>query len=269
MAFVAVAPTTNVSDLGHVPQFVVTQEPIKAGKLGRAMLAGVTPVQVQMIDPLITFVGPVDRYAMPIVGDVTKLVSNPAWGVPILWVASGTGAKWAYVQLGAGPQRPIIGKAYGDGHSGNSILFDIQKGDGSGGKSSTTDTGKRVFAFVRRGLVLADRNYVLIPTGPAYRSSIDFTEVLEVANPEMRFRGVVSNATDIDPDDAGFVDVYFRDSGTTYDQSTFHDASALLCLNDLDYKVAVGSTVEVVEDGPGAAGTSYWRIVWSDYDCPE
>jgi hypothetical protein len=73
--------------------FGILYEPIAAGAIGLAILAGVAPVQIDVTNAS-------HHFADTIQGDATKLRSC-LWGpVEILTRQSGTGTKWAYVSLG-------------------------------------------------------------------------------------------------------------------------------------------------------------------------
>ena len=74
--------------------YAITQEPIKSGKIGRVMVAGVTPCQLWIVDTA-------DTYA-----DVNAMVSDDGMlytgggNARILWKQTGTGTgKWALVQF--------------------------------------------------------------------------------------------------------------------------------------------------------------------------
>lgn len=75
--------------------FVVTIEPIKGQKIGRAVVSGLAVVQVEITSAAHT-------RAKPIAGSTSKLTSCASGGVPIVWSESGTGTKWAIVLLDFG-----------------------------------------------------------------------------------------------------------------------------------------------------------------------
>jgi hypothetical protein len=151
----------------------------------------------------------------------------------------------------------VLGKARdGGGFAGNVVEFTVQKST-SDGKGNEEDSETKVFAYVRRGFVMGGRSYHLIPICPAPQLTSSVT--LEVANPEMRFRGTAT--ADIAQDDYDYVQIQRRSSDGGYSTPNMDQ---VIALNDLDFDVANGSTVEVVEDG----GVGLWRIVWSDYTCP-
>lgn len=84
-----VFPAGPIDDL---TTFLVLQEPLPAGAIGRAMLFGVTAVKLDVQVQA-------DRYAIAQNGDRTTLKTTPYGGVPIVWKPSGTGIKWGYVSL--------------------------------------------------------------------------------------------------------------------------------------------------------------------------
>jgi len=78
--------------------FVVTFETLPAGQIGRAVIAGVVPCQIDVTSAS-------HRYAVPTPSDVTKLTSSANGGpgaAQILHKPTGTGTLWAYVRLSGG-----------------------------------------------------------------------------------------------------------------------------------------------------------------------
>jgi len=88
-ALTGVAPTTD-----HRGRFVVLLEPLRAARLGRAVVTGPTPVQIDVTDEDHGWADVKD-------GDATQLASAHTGSARILWKESGTGTKWAVVLLGA------------------------------------------------------------------------------------------------------------------------------------------------------------------------
>lgn len=76
----------------HAGRYVVLQEPIPAGKMGRAMIIGVTPVNLDVT-------ADTDRFAEIAVGISTSLKTGTSGSARILWKESGTGAKRGVVML--------------------------------------------------------------------------------------------------------------------------------------------------------------------------
>ncbi|HUS48333.1 MAG TPA: hypothetical protein VM098_09440 [Phycisphaerae bacterium] len=82
----------------HAGRFVVLAEPIPTGELGRAYVAGACPVRIDVQDEAHLYADVTD-------GDASKLTSGAFGSALILWAESGTGTKWAVVQLGGGLQQ--------------------------------------------------------------------------------------------------------------------------------------------------------------------
>ena len=81
------------SEGSNFGNFVITQEPIRSGQIGSAWIAGVCPVQIDMVSGSHKFADVAD-------GDSTVLRSGFSGAAQIVWVESGTGIKWAIVQIG-------------------------------------------------------------------------------------------------------------------------------------------------------------------------
>lgn len=73
-------------------QFLVTLEPIAGQKIGRAVLAGLAVVQIDVTDASHT-------RAVPVAGETGHLASAASGGVPIVWKPSGTGLLWCWVRI--------------------------------------------------------------------------------------------------------------------------------------------------------------------------
>jgi len=76
--------------------WVVLQEPIPAGRIGRAMLFGVTPAQVDVVDKDHAFAEPVEDNAA---GAIQSCAAGTA---RILWKPDKTGLQWCLLHVGAG-----------------------------------------------------------------------------------------------------------------------------------------------------------------------
>ncbi len=76
----------------HAGRYVVLQEPIPAGKMGRGMVIGVTPVNLDVV-------ADTDRFAEVADGVSTSLKTSTVGSARILWKESGTGAKRGVVML--------------------------------------------------------------------------------------------------------------------------------------------------------------------------
>lgn len=79
----------------HADSFGILQEPVKDGKIGRAMLVGVTQCWVDVK-------AEADTHAAPAAGTIGNLVSTTSGIARILWKQAGTGLKLAIVRLGGG-----------------------------------------------------------------------------------------------------------------------------------------------------------------------
>lgn len=94
--------------LGAVPaaaadQVVVTTEPIRGGKIGRAAVSGLAVCTLDVSDTG-------HRFAAPVAGDSTKFASSATPGYPVVWQEAGTGEVWAVILLGpVGAGRPLAG----------------------------------------------------------------------------------------------------------------------------------------------------------------
>jgi len=78
----------------HRGKFVVLAEAIESGVVGRAVLAGVTPVQVDVEDEDHEFADVAD-------GVTANLASVPHGSARMVWREGGAGVQWALVLLGA------------------------------------------------------------------------------------------------------------------------------------------------------------------------
>ncbi len=91
VALKGVMPTID-----HVGKFIVLDEPLKTGAIGRAYIDGVCPASVDIVNEA-------DRFA-DVVPDTTTLRSGPTGAAEILWAEAGTGTKWTIIRLGNAPQ---------------------------------------------------------------------------------------------------------------------------------------------------------------------
>jgi hypothetical protein len=89
VAFTGVAPTTA----DHKGKFLVCLDPIANGKVGRAWIAGVCQVQVDIADASHKFCDVKNS-------DKTQLKSGGSGSGRILYKPSGTGTKWCVVRFG-------------------------------------------------------------------------------------------------------------------------------------------------------------------------
>ncbi len=80
----------------HSGNFVILQEPIRAGAIGSAWIAGVCPVQIDMINTSHKFADIAD-------GDSTTLQCGFSGTARIVWADYGTGIQWGIVHIGLPP----------------------------------------------------------------------------------------------------------------------------------------------------------------------
>ncbi len=80
---------------------VVLLDPLGAGAIGRGILAGVTPVQIDVVRES-------DRAAELAEDETGHLRSTPYGQTQILWKEPGTGIKWAVVRLGDRPRFAVF-----------------------------------------------------------------------------------------------------------------------------------------------------------------
>ena len=83
----------------HAGRFVILVGPVKANKIGRAFIQGLTPVKVEVTDETHTYADVLDQ-------SCAKLASRQHGSAKILWKQPGVGEKWAVVLLGVAPSRP-------------------------------------------------------------------------------------------------------------------------------------------------------------------
>jgi len=79
----------------HAGRFAVLQEPVPDGGIGRAMLLGVTPVMLEVVDEADTFADVAD-------GLCAYLLTGSEGVAHVLWKEPGTGVLWGLVRFPAG-----------------------------------------------------------------------------------------------------------------------------------------------------------------------
>jgi hypothetical protein len=93
----------------HEGKFVVLAEPLTAGRIGRAYISGVVPVEIvglQYSPDRVEIVG----------SDPLYLNGDPNGSAEVIWRDSGSSPKWALVRLGPGfPQYPFVVSLTKDG----------------------------------------------------------------------------------------------------------------------------------------------------------
>ena len=118
---------TTPSRPSDVGWFVITLEPIGAGKIGRACVSGVCPALVKYEEDFHYFADITD-------GDSGKLTSGERGAAELLWVsdsAGGSGAILAVVRLANYPPSLHWAKVSSDWSSGNTIDANPCNDDGS------------------------------------------------------------------------------------------------------------------------------------------
>ena len=127
----------------YLRRFVVCQEPIANGDIGRALIAGVTPVKVKILNTADDFCDILDS-------DATQLVTS-CWGAAqILWMdtSGGTGSsKWAYVMHGLPAAQILVGQTSSSLNSGASGTINVYRGTTKG--SETFTSGDTITAWNR------------------------------------------------------------------------------------------------------------------------
>lgn len=98
----------RVSFAGHTPaeprrseRFAILLEPLPLNGIGRGILAGVSPVRLEVVRES-------DQYAELIAGATDKLRTTPTGLTRILWKESGLGLKWGVVRLSERPRFAIF-----------------------------------------------------------------------------------------------------------------------------------------------------------------
>ena len=74
--------------------YAVLLEPVDAGKIGRALLLGIVPAKVSILDPE-------HKFAEPMVGNASGAMQSAENGVArIIWKGGNSGNQWCLLQLG-------------------------------------------------------------------------------------------------------------------------------------------------------------------------
>ena len=92
---VLIRPDANEPEFtGKCPAFLGRKVPVDAGKIGRALLLGIVPAKVSILDPE-------HKFAEPMIGNASGAMQSAENGVArILWKAGNTGTQWCMLQLG-------------------------------------------------------------------------------------------------------------------------------------------------------------------------
>ena len=89
--------------------YAVLLEPVDAGKIGRALLLGLSRLKVSILDPE-------HKFAEPMVGNASGAMQSAENSVArILWKAGNTGTQWCMLQLG--------GAGSGDGGTEDKVFL--------------------------------------------------------------------------------------------------------------------------------------------------
>jgi hypothetical protein len=120
----------------HIGKFVVLQEPLAPGAIGRAVVDAVTVCRVVMTN------ASVDRVDIA-PGECGHLRSDPDGSALVLWKESGTGTKWAVVRLGLPccVESPSGSESFSDDDSGDS---DDSESSATGSLSGSDASGSSV-----------------------------------------------------------------------------------------------------------------------------
>ena len=118
--------TPDIDD--HKGKFIVLQEPIPNGKIGRGIISGETIVKVNVSDEDHKFAKIED-------GESGYLASGTSGSARILWKESGTGTVWAYVRLGDSEPAVLFGTVSSPPDSGAANVT-LQKVNDNGSKTS-------------------------------------------------------------------------------------------------------------------------------------
>jgi hypothetical protein len=119
----------------HRGRFIVLQEPIPNGKIGRGILAGETIVKINVIDED-------HNYAEVTDSQSGYLTSTDSGSARILWKKSGTGQVWAYIRIGDSYPPVLFGVVSSPPTSGEAeITLYTVNDDGSKTSTDITITG--------------------------------------------------------------------------------------------------------------------------------
>jgi len=135
---VTITPTDNADEFkarpcveGYTPdidehrgRYVVTVEPIAAGEIGKAVVAGLAVVGVLVLDED-------HRWAEMYDGVTVSLISAATGSARILWKESGVGLKWALVRLGNAVHHVEYGKPTTTFSQGTTITLAVCEADGT------------------------------------------------------------------------------------------------------------------------------------------
>jgi hypothetical protein len=122
----------------HRGKFAVLAQPLGVGEVGKAYVSGVFMAYINVTDAA-------HEYADVKASQTDKLESYSRGAARILWKESGTGTKWAVVQVGAGIGETISGKvtsdASGNGKYNGKSFTDVTSDVSASGNLAESDFG--------------------------------------------------------------------------------------------------------------------------------
>lgn len=152
VAFTGVTPTTA----DHKGKFLVCLDPIADGKVGRAWIAGVCQVQVDVTDAA-------HQFAEVKNSDGTKLSSGSSGSARILYSPGGTGTKWCVVRLGDNAGGPVrLGKTTSTWTKGTTATIDLWE---SGTPPSETTSSNTLANCVNKMVTVPSGRWVEVALG--------------------------------------------------------------------------------------------------------
>jgi hypothetical protein len=131
---------TEAPTASYARKFVILQEPIRSGGLGRAHLVGLCAVKIDVKDAT-------DEFADCIAGDSAKLRSQPYGRAQILYKESGTGLRWGYVMLGVPGSQILLGSTNAAHNKNASGTINVYRGTTKGSEVFTS--GDTISAYNR------------------------------------------------------------------------------------------------------------------------
>jgi hypothetical protein len=153
VTFTGVTPT----DADHKGKFVICLDAIKSGQVGRAWIAGVAQVQVDITDAA-------DAFCDVKSSDRAKLKSGGSGSARILWKESGTGTKWCAVRMGDASGDPVrLGKTTATWTKGTTATINVWESGTAG--SETQTTGVTITGCVNKFATVASGKWVMVARG--------------------------------------------------------------------------------------------------------
>ncbi len=136
----------------HKKKFVIVQEPIENGKIGRACIIGMTPAKIKVDESVAN--NPEEWSVCGVVDSERGFLQASGEGVAsVLWIEEGAGEKWAIVLLGGASQESVLHV----GHVTSPINAGIDpKNELHGGKVKEDDSETEIRAFA--GMLKTDES---------------------------------------------------------------------------------------------------------------